>query len=86
MFLRVRQVAFLLRLRIFIAGRPIQFGNLSFVWRSPEHMSGPVKFKGSVVYNGEFLEIEAKINGSRIKNNGEIPFKPFPVILKKSFY
>ena len=46
-------------------------------------MSGPVKFKGSVVYKGEFLEIEAKINGSRIKNNGEIPFKPFPVILIK---
>ena len=40
---------------------------------------GPVRFLGSVVSNGQYLLLDAKINGSRIKNRGEIPYKEFPV-------
>ena len=60
-------------------GRPIQFGNLEFTWRSPEKDMGPVRFLGSVVFKGQYLKLEAKINGSRIKNRGEIPYMAFPV-------
>ena len=61
------------------SGRPIQFGNLTFVWRSPKDDKGPVKFSTSIVYKGQFMIIEAKINGSRIKNGGEVPYQAFPV-------
>ena len=60
-------------------GRPIQFGNLEFTWRSPEKDMGPVRFLGSVVFKGQYLMLDAKINGSRIKNRGEIPYMAFPV-------
>ena len=61
------------------SGRPIQFGNLTFVWRSPKDDKGPVKFSTSIVYKGQFMIIEARINGSRIKNGGEVPYQAFPV-------
>jgi len=62
-------------------GRPIQFGNLKFTWRSPDKDMGPVRFLGSVVFNEQYLILDAKINGSRIKNRGEIPYKEFPMEL-----
>ena len=61
------------------SGRPIQFGNLEFTWRSPEKDMGPVRFLGSVVFKGQYITLDAKINGSRIKNRGEIPYMAFPV-------
>ena len=61
------------------SGRPIQFGNLTFVWRSPKDDKGPVMFSTSIVYKGQFMIIEARINGSRIKNGGEVPYQAFPV-------
>ena len=62
-----------------VLGRPIRFGNLTFVWRSPSEDKGPVKFRGSVVYNGQYILLDAKVNGSRIKNGGELPYAAFPV-------
>jgi hypothetical protein len=62
-----------------LPGRPIQFGNLSFTWRSPKNDKGPVKFQASVVYQGKYLMIDAKINGSKIKNGRGIPYEAFPV-------
>ena len=72
-------IGHLFQLSIIILGRPIQFGNLKFTWRSPDKDMGPVRFLGSVVFNGQYLLLDAKINGSRIKNRGEIPYKEFPV-------
>ena len=67
------------KIHFMFSGRPIQFGNLTFVWRSPKDDKGPVKFSTSIVYKGQFMIIEAKINGSRIKNGGEVPYQAFPV-------
>ena len=62
-----------------MSGRPIQFGNLSFTWRSPNEDEGPVMFKASVVYQGKYLMIDAKVNGSKIRNGRGIPYEAFPV-------
>ena len=69
-----------------ISGRPIQFGNLSFVWLSPNDDQGPVKFVASVVYDDQYTTIDAKINGSRIKNGGFLEYTAFPVGLILSLY
>ena len=64
---------------LFSSARPVQFGDLRFIWQAPNNDEGPVKFRGSVAYDGKYLVIDANINGSRIENNGEIPFAAFPV-------
>ena len=69
-----------------ISGRPIEFGNLSFVWLSPNDDQGPVKFVASVVYDEQYTTIDAKINGSRIKNGGFLEYTAFPVGLILCLY
>ena len=69
-----------------LPGRPIQFGNLSFTWHSPDDDEGPVMFKASVVYQNKYLIIDARINGSKIKNGRGIPYESFPVEINHHKY